>query len=271
MSAYFLLTEATHAVRFDRFGLQRRSEQNGFVTYAITAAERTPQLKNEILVLTGQGHTCLCLPKGAWKAIFFDMDSTVIAEESIVELAAAAGKAKEVNELTERAMAGELDFATALRTRVAMLEGLPLSVLAQVAKALTINPGMKALAKAAKASGIKLYLVSGGFRPLAVRVVEELGFDGYLANELETNDQALTGKLVGDLVDAQGKATFMQATAEKLGIPLSACLAVGDGANDLPMLRKAGAAVGYHPKPILLPELDGANFHDHSLLLDYLV
>jgi phosphoserine phosphatase len=236
----------------------------------VEAAQRNAALQAEMLALTESQHSCLCLPQRPWKAIFFDMDATVIAEESIVELASAAGKAKEVHELTERAMAGELDFVTALRTRVAMLSGLPLQALHSVTASLTINPGMQALAAAARAKDIKLYLVSGGFKLLASRIVQELGFTGYRANDLEHDGQALTGKLLGPLVDAQGKADFLKEVSQELGIPLSECLAVGDGANDLPMLKLAGASVGYHPKPVLLPVIDGANFHDHSLLVEFL-
>ncbi len=270
MAAYQLLTDSRCSERFAQLGLIPQSQQNGWTLFSLTESQKTAELRALQLAVTQERQTCLCLPVRRWKAAFFDMDSTVIAEESIVELARAAGKAREVDELTERAMAGELDFATALRTRVAMLKGLPLTTVSEVTAKLTINPGMKSFALNAKKAGLKLFLVSGGFRPLAQHIVDTLGFDGFAANDLECDEQALTGGLVGSLVDAQGKADFLEATAKKLQITLDDCLVIGDGANDLPMLQRGGAAIGYHPKAILLPHLDGANYHDHSLLSTFL-
>ncbi len=242
-----------------------------FHRFRFTGSTLDESLRPLVQKLNMAGRTCALVEEREWKAAFFDMDSTVIAEESIVELARASGKAREVAAITERAMAGELDFATALRARVQMLAGVPDSIFETVSPTLTINPGMAAFAAAARAQGIQLFLISGGFKPLAAVIARALGFDGYDANELAVKGHALTGELQGPLVDGTAKARFLEVTCATLGIARSAAIAVGDGANDLPMLKLAGAAFGYHPKPVLIPHIHGANFHDHRLLIHTLL
>ncbi|RYZ61673.1 MAG: phosphoserine phosphatase SerB, partial [Proteobacteria bacterium] len=196
-----------------------------------------------------------------------DMDSTVIGEESIIELARAADKQTEVAEITEQAMAGLLDFTSALRERVRMLSGLPDSTIDAVAKGLTINRGMIELSQEFNKRGIKLFLVSGGFNALASGVARTLGFEGFIANELDSEDGHLNGKLRGSIINAEAKAQFLTETCTRLGIHVNDTLTVGDGANDLLMMQASGAAIGYFPKKILLSHISGAIYHDHSDLI----
>ncbi len=209
----------------------------------------------------------LCPLSTRIKAVFFDMDSTVILEESIVELARAAGSHESVARITERAMAGEIDFETALRERVATLKGLSSSVLAEVSQRLTLANGIQAFAGFAREIRLPLFLVSGGFSILAATVARRVGFDGWFANDLQVADGRLTGQLEGPVVDADAKRAFLESTCLRLGIKPDQVCAVGDGANDIPMLKAAGVAVGFSPKPVLLDACDAANFSgDHRFL-----
>lgn len=193
------------------------------------------------------------------KAIFFDMDATVIVEESLVTLASYAGKGKEVAAITERTMAGELDFKASLQERVATLKGLSATILPEVAARLTLMKGIQPFAAFCRELGVPLFLVSGGFTQLAGEIQRKVGFQGIHANVLETEDGKLTGRVVGDVVDAEAKKNFMLATCAKLGITPAEVCAVGDGANDLPLLKAVGVAVGHRPKPVLLPYLHAVN------------
>lgn len=238
-------------------------------TIRFDALVAAPSLRSEILRINQARRTAFLVPKNEWKALFFDMDSTVIAEESIIELAKAAGKESEVARITEQAMEGLLDFTAALKERVRMLKGLSLTVIDDVRAHLTINPGMQELSVAARSRGIKLYLVSGGFNALASRIANDLGFEGFLANELDSHAGTLNGELQGAIINAEAKAHFLLETCKKLRIHPSETLAIGDGANDLPMMNLAGASIGYYPKSVLLPHISGAIFEsqDHSALI----
>jgi len=202
------------------------------------------------------------------RAVFFDMDATVIREESLVALAAFAGVEKEVHEITERAMAGSLDFATALRERVVLLKGLDAAALSVLAGRLTLMPGIKTLVAGCRAAGIPCFMVSGGFVELAGPIANQVGFDGFHANRFAVHGGCLTGALDGPIVDARGKRDFVAATCRRLGVNLADVAAVGDGANDLQMLNLVGMPVGHQPKDVLLPHLHFANWlGDHRLLL----
>ena len=205
------------------------------------------------------------------RALFFDMDSTVIEEESIVVLAAHAGVAEQVAEVTERAMAGELDFVAALRERVALLRDLPDSVFADATARLTPMAGIAELIKESAARGVPAFLVSGGFVQLAGPLAKALGFAGFHANRLGVRGGRLTGQVEGTIVDAQGKLDFVRATLDRLGIAAVEAAAVGDGANDLPMLKAVGTAIGHRPKRVLFEHVHAVNAAgDHRFLLPLL-
>ena len=182
--------------------------------------------------------------------IISDMDSTLITIECIDEIAAGNGLKAQVAAITERSMAGELDFADSLRERVALLKGLPETELAHVYDyVLQLTAGAETLIAACKQHGVKFMLVSGGFTYFTERLKSQLGLDYAYANELEITDGKLTGKLTGRMIDAQAKADLLRQHAQKLNIPMSHTLAMGDGANDIPMIQAAGFGVAFHAKP----------------------
>lgn len=230
-------------------------------------ASSVKQRTNELLQMCiKEKETAILAPDKPWQAIFFDMDSTVVGQESIVELARFAGTAERVHEVTERAMAGELDFDAALRERVATLAGQPQKILVDVLSRFSINSGMPELAKQAREKGIRLFLVSGGFMPLAAAIASQLGFDEWRANELEVEDGILTGRIQGPIINAMAKYEFVQEMCQKHQIDSASVIAVGDGANDLNMLEYAGLALGYQPKDVLIKYLDGALFGSFDAL-----
>lgn len=193
------------------------------------------------------------------RLVAFDMDSTLIQTEVINELADRAGVGEKVAEITESAMRGELDFNESLSQRLALLEGLPESVLEEVANSLPITEGAERLIAMLKRLGYKVALISGGFTYFARCLQEKLGIDYICANELEVIDGKLTGKVIGPVVDAERKATVLQEFAERDDIRLEQVIAVGDGANDLPMLAAAGLGIAFRAKPLV------AQSADHSL------
>lgn len=201
------------------------------------------------------------------KAVFFDMDATVIREESLVELARSVGLGAEVGRITERAMAGELDFAQALRQRVALLVGVSEAAVRQVAERLTPMPGIAEFLAFCREVAVPTFMVSGGFVPMAGPMAERLGFNAYRANVFGMRDGCLTGEVEGSIVDAEGKRRFLLETCAAHGFAPSEVAAVGDGANDLPMLKTAAVAVGHQPKSVLLPHLHAVNASgDHRFL-----
>jgi phosphoserine phosphatase len=185
----------------------------------------------------------------------FDMDSTLINIECIDEIADAAGKKAEVAAITEAAMRGEItDFKDSLRRRLALLKGVPVSALEQVLRErLQFNPGARELCAALKAAGLKLVLVSGGFTFFTRYVAAELGMDYVRSNELEIVDDALTGGLVvqawGEICDGEEKRRMLLQCCAEIGSEAPQSIAVGDGANDLPMMGAAGLSVAFHAKP----------------------
>lgn len=186
-----------------------------------------------------------------------DMDSTLIDMECIDEAAHFHGAGAEVAHITAQAMSGELDFAQSLRARVALLAGLRASALDEILhQRLRFCAGAQKLLAGMRAAGLYRILVSGGFAPFSDYVKTELGFDEVHANTLATQDGVLTGKLCGSLIDAQAKARLLQATAKRLGIDSARSIAVGDGANDVDMIRAAGLGICWHGRKVLRKEAD---------------
>ena len=190
-----------------------------------------------------------------FKLIAFDMDSTLISIECIDEIADAVGRKAEVAAITEAAMRGEItDFKDSLRRRLALLQGVTLADMERVySERLQINPGAAELIAACQRAGLKVLLVSGGFTFFADRVKARLGIDFARSNQLELADGALTGRLVtqswGEICDGAEKRRTLLEVASLLGIAPAQCIAMGDGANDLPMMGAAGLSVAYHAKP----------------------
>ena len=183
------------------------------------------------------------------RLVCFDMDSTLIQTEVIDELAELAGVGEEVRAITESAMNGEIDFSESFKKRMALLEGLSEEVLQNVAINLPITKGAHRLMKALKYYGYKTAILSGGFTYFGEYLQKELGIDYVYANKLEIKDGKLTGNYLGEIVDGQKKAEYLKAIAEKEGIHINQTIAVGDGANDLPMLNLAGLGIAFHAKP----------------------
>lgn len=183
------------------------------------------------------------------RLVCFDMDSTLIQTEVIDELAELAGVGEQVRAITESAMNGEIDFSESFKKRMALLEGLSEEVLQKVAKNLPITKGAHRLMKALKYYGYKTAILSGGFTYFGNYLQKELGIDYVYANQLEIKDGKLTGKYLGEIVDGAKKAEYLRAIAEKEGIHINQTIAVGDGANDLPMLNLAGLGIAFHAKP----------------------
>jgi phosphoserine phosphatase len=192
------------------------------------------------------------------RLVVMDVDSTLIQDEVIELLAAHAGREAEVAAVTEAAMRGELDFAASLRQRVAVLEGLPVSVLADVRAAIALTPGARTLVRTLKRLGFTVAVVSGGFIEIVADLARELGIDHARANRLEIVDGRLTGRVLGDIVDRAGKAEALRAFAAEAGLPLTRTVAIGDGANDLDMLEVAGLGIAFNAKPVVREQADTA-------------
>lgn len=185
------------------------------------------------------------------RLVCFDMDSTLIEQEVIDELALEAGVGEQVAEITERAMQGDLDFKQSFAARVALLKGLDSQVLEKIAQRLTITEGTERLISTLKALGYRTAILSGGFQYFAEKLQQQLGIDEVYANQLDIVDGRVTGEVVGQVVDGARKAELLRMLAEKQGISLQQVIAVGDGANDLPMLSIAGLGVAFRAKPLV--------------------
>ncbi|AJZ88088.1 phosphoserine phosphatase [Cedecea neteri] len=181
--------------------------------------------------------------------LVMDMDSTAIQIECIDEIAKLAGTGEMVAEVTERAMRGELDFTASLRQRVATLKGADANILRQVRDELPLMPGLKSLVQNLDTLGWKVAIASGGFTFFAEYLRDTLNLTAVVANELEICDGKLTGEVLGQIVDAKFKAVTLKRLAEKYEIPAAQTVAIGDGANDLPMIHAAGLGIAYHAKP----------------------
>lgn len=196
------------------------------------------------------------LERRAKRLVVLDVDSTLIQDEVIELLAQEAGCHDEVQEVTARAMAGELDFAEALRERVALLEGLDAAALERARSRMRLTPGARTFVSTLKRLGYTVGIVSGGFTPFTDHLRCELGVDHAVANELEWSDGRLTGRVLDPIVDRSRKAELLKEFAAREGIPLSQTVAVGDGANDLDMLANAGLGIAFNAKPVVQEAAD---------------
>ncbi|MEO5780363.1 MULTISPECIES: phosphoserine phosphatase SerB [Arthrobacter] len=198
------------------------------------------------------------LRNAARKLLIMDVDSTLIQQEVIELLAAYAGKREEVAAVTEAAMRGELDFAQSLHARVAVLAGLPADVVDAVRAEVRLTEGAAELVAAFQAAGHAVAVVSGGFNQILRPIAADLGLHHWIANELEIVDGALTGKVLGAVIDRAAKEKYLREWAAAEGIPMEHTIAVGDGANDLDMLGAAGLGIAFNAKPAVRAAADAA-------------
>lgn len=185
------------------------------------------------------------------RLVAFDMDSTLITAEVIDELARRHGVGDQVTAITDEAMAGHIDFKESFRRRARLLKGMPVSVLDDLAKNVQLNNGADRLLRALRHFGYKTAIISGGFQYVGEHLQHKLGIDYVHANALEVVDGVMTGAVDGEIIDAQRKAGLLREIADKEGIALQQTIAIGDGANDLPMLSSAGLGVAFHAKPVV--------------------
>ena len=198
------------------------------------------------------------LMRWAKKLVVMDVDSTLIRQEVIELLGAKAGKGAEIAAITESAMRGELDFADSLRARVALLKGLPESVLTDVQSEISLTPGARTLVRTLHKLGHHVALVSGGFEPVIAPLMTELGIAHMRANNLEIADGKLTGALSGPIIDRAGKADALREFAALHSIALEQTIAIGDGANDLDMITLAGMGIAFNAKPAVVAAADSS-------------
>lgn len=199
-----------------------------------------------------------------------DMDSTIVTNETLDEIADFAGRKAEIAAITAQAMNGEIDFTQSLIRRVALLAGAPSEILLQAFERMTLTPGARTLVRTMHAHGAYTALVSGGFSYFTSRVRQAIGFDRDIANALEEKDGRLTGHVVLPIVDHAAKLATLERIAAERNVPLADTIAVGDGANDLPMLRAAGLGVAFRPKPIVAAAVEVCLHHADLTALLYL-
>lgn len=225
-----------------------------FSVRGMLSSEERHQVQADLLTVSGRGGLDFSFQKDdlfrrARRLICFDMDSTLIGTECIDELAARAGVGDQVKAITASAMRGEIDFTESFTRRVALLEGLDESVMEDIARNLPYNEGLERMMTILKRVGYKTAILSGGFTYFGKFLQQKFGFDYVYANDLEIKDGKLTGKYLGEVVDGRRKAELLRLLCQFEGIDLAQAVAVGDGANDLPMLNLAGLGIAYHAKP----------------------
>jgi phosphoserine phosphatase len=220
------------------------------VTLRATLAREAVQLGVDVAVQRGGLH------RRAMRLIVMDVDSTLLQDEIIELLAAQAGCAPQVAELTAAAMRGEIDFVQSLRERVALLAGLEVAAIDKVLRQVRLAPGARTLLRTLKRLGYRCGVVSGGFTQFTDWLTAELGLDYAAANTLEIAEGKLTGRVTGEIVDRPGKERALRQFAAQTGVPLSQAVAVGDGANDLDMIAAAGLGIAFNAKPVVRSAAD---------------
>lgn len=244
-----------------RFPLSKTSGESdslrACVAFSLRGNVDDPEsLRNDLLAITRDDEVDLSFQQDNLfrrhrRLIVFDMDSTLIQCEVIDELAKRAGVGDRVGEITEAAMRGEIEFDESFRRRLATLKGLDESVLKEIAETLPITEGADRLMRTLKKLGYKIGILSGGFTYFADHLKQRWGLNCVSANELDIVDGKLTGEVKGDIINGEKKAELLQKMAETIGVSMEQTVAVGDGANDLPMLRIAGLGVAFHAKPLV--------------------
>ena len=238
-------------------------------SYPVTAVEfqvsgaSVDQLRTSLALVSREVGIDIAVSPGglarlAKKLIVMDVDSTLIQQEVIELLAAKVGVADQVVAITAAAMAGELDFAHSLRARVALLEGAPENILAEVRNEIKLTPGARTLVKTLQKLGHEVAVVSGGFTTVIEPLLVELGIVNYRANTLEIAGGKLTGKVIEPIIDRAGKAQALRDFAEKVGVSLEQTIAIGDGANDLDMIAAAGLGIAFNAKPAVKAAADSS-------------
>lgn len=232
------------------------------IEFIVSGANQSALRQNLAVVSADQNVDIAVSPGGlmrwAKKLVVMDVDSTLIQQEVIELLAAKAGALKEVQEITSAAMRGDLDFSQSLIARVALLKGLPESALHEVRGEITLTPGARTLVQTLKKLGHSVAVVSGGFTSVIEPLIKELGITHYRANTLEVKDGALTGKVLGTIIDRAGKATALRDFAKIEGVDLEQTIAIGDGANDLDMIAIAGLGIAFNAKPAVKAAADSS-------------
>lgn len=231
------------------------AQEDAFELY-VDGIDADGAAREQLTILSAQWNVDLALTEADLKRprrrlLVFDMDSTLIQCEVIDELAARAGVGDAVAAITARAMRGELDFRSSFRDRLARLQGLPENILEEVAKSLPLMPGAAQLFRTLRAQGHYTAIISGGFDFFARRVQQELSIDSAHSNHLQLRDGVLTGDVDGPIVDGDRKVERLRELAQEQGISMQDTVAVGDGANDLPMLAAAGLGIAFHAKPLV--------------------
>ena len=204
---------------------------------------------------------CSALANRRKKIVFADMDSTIVSAETLDELADYAGVKDKIAAITAQAMQGLLNFEEALTQRVSMLAGLADETLFETLQHIALNPGARCFIQTMKKNGVRCVLLSGGFDVFTGAIAEDIGFDHHHGNRLEIVERKLTGAVIPPILGQEAKESFMHDYLNRYEIEAASSLAIGDGANDLAMLRRAGLGIGYHPKPLLLQELDNIIIH----------
>ncbi len=260
------ITAVARAIAGNRGNIERI---NRTASYPVTAIELTVsgadqgKLRTELARIGTENSVDIAISPGglmrwAKKLVVMDVDSTLIQQEVIELLGAKAGKATEITAITESAMRGELDFAESLKARVALLAGLPESVLTEVQSEITLTPGARTLIRTLHKLGHHVALVSGGFEPVISPLMTELGIAHMRANNLEIVDGKLTGHLAGPIIDRAGKAQALRDFASLHSIELEQTIAIGDGANDLDMITLAGMGIAFNAKPAVKAAADSS-------------